>query len=209
MIVVPIRWGQQNLAYTFPKTLNPRMSRYRIDPADELLILTTKRGKPIGQAPREDCHRGKGKTHWAILAVVTRKNGDVILAKRSQYKSVFPNIWDVSVASHVLPGDTPQKTAKRETKEELGIDVIFKPIGAFYYFHHDDDYAENEFCTVLVGSSNDKITPLPEEVSEVQTVSLSELKKRLAIFPDTYSPWMKIAFQKFLRKIETMIRSNS
>ena len=102
----------------------PIMSnRFTVDPADEMLILTTKEGKPIGQATRKECHTGAGKTHWALLAMVKRSNGIIILAKRSPMKSVFANIWDGTVATHVLAGDTPELAAKRETKEELGIEV--------------------------------------------------------------------------------------
>lgn len=175
--------------------------RFTIDPANEMLILTTKEGKLIGEATRKECHQGEGKTHWAILAVIMRSNGNIILARRSAQKSVFPNIWDGSVATHVLAGDKPESSAIRETQEELGIFVSYKPIGSFYYFAKDEDYAENEYCTVLVGVSDEEVKPLPAEVSEVKEMSISELEEAIVSEPESYSPWFRIAFEKFKKSL--------
>lgn len=172
-------------------------SRYHFDPAHEILLLTTTDGKVIGKAPREECHKGEGKTHWAVFGIIKRSNSNVILAKRSSKKSVFPNIWDGTVASHVLVNDTPESATKRETKEELGIDVDFKVIGGFYYFHRDGDHAENEFCSLLICRSDAKLSPLASEVSEVTEISFAELQDLIHDSPDIYAPWLKIALEKY------------
>jgi len=177
-------------------------SRFWVDPADEILILTTKDGTPIGQATRRACHQREGKTHWGLLAVIKRSNGDIILARRSSNKSVFANIWDGSVATHVLPEDTPEKAAKRETKEELGVDVHFTVVGGYYYFTRDGDHAENEFCTLLVGVSDDTVHPLPTEVSEVKELSPDALGEKIKCFPSEYSPWLKEALKKFTPELQ-------
>ncbi len=177
--------------------------RYTIDPADEMLVLMTKTGKAIGQARREDCHKGKGKTHWGVLGVIKRSDGRIILAKRSRHKSVFANMWDGSVATHVLVGDRPEQAAVRETREELGISVRFEPIGNFFYQARDGDHAENEYCTVLLGTSDKPLKPLTQEVSQTQELTFAELVNRLQTMPGKYSPWMILAFQKFAAKIKS------
>ena len=177
--------------------------RFTVDPAEEMLILTTKEGKPIGTATRKECHTGEGKTHWGFLAMVKRSNETIILAKRSRRKSVFANVWDGSVASHVLPGDTPESAAHRETKEELGIDVSYQRIGDFFYTTKDGDHAENEFCSLLLGKSAQSVTPLPTEVSAVKNVPYEELYKQIKMFSKKYSPWLKIALKRYGSTIES------
>lgn len=184
------------------------MSRFHTDPAKETLITTTTDGRIIGQARREKCHKGNGKTHWGLLAIVIRKNGKIVLAKRSQYKSLFANIWDGTVATHVLPGDTAVEAAYRETKEELGISVDFKEIGSFFYTAKDDDHTENEYCTLLIGTSSDHLKPNKKEVSQVKEISLAKLMDKEKRSADPLSPWLIIALERFGEKIRREVRKD-
>lgn len=178
-----------------------RRNRFVLDSADELLILTTEIGKPLGFATRRECHEGKGKTHWGLLAIIKRPDGRIILARRSSNKSVFPNIWDGTVATHVLSGDTPEIAAQRETKEELGLEVSYQRIGDFFYSAQDRNYSENEFCSILIGVSDKTVNPNTDEVSEVKELNLGQLKETLSLSPREFSPWFKTAFKKFQKNI--------
>lgn len=171
--------------------------RFTTDPADEMLILTTQKGKPVGTATRKECHTGLGRTHWGFLALIKRSNETIVVAKRSRQKSVFANIWDASVASHVLSGDTPESAAQRETREELGMHVSFTKIGDFFYTTRDGDYAENEYCTFLIGRSDQSATPLETEVSAVKHIPYQELYRQVKALPRTFSPWLKIALERY------------
>ena len=177
-------------------------NRFTVDPADEMLILTTEEGTPIGTATRKECHEGAGKTHWALLAIIKRSNGTIIAARRSSKKSVFPNIWDASVATHVLKGDTPESAAKRETKEELGMDVDFKVIGAYFYTDGDGDYSENEYCTLLIGESDAIVDPLEDEVSEIEELTFAQLQEKIQADPPSYSKWLREAIKHYHTAIE-------
>ena len=99
----------------------------------QLLILTDQNGNKIGMGTRDECHSGEGKTHLAFMAFILNGKSEIILTKRSKNKSLWPLIWDVSTISHVLPGETPEIAARRRGKEELGMDVGFKDVGAFFY----------------------------------------------------------------------------
>lgn len=178
-------------------------NRFNIDPADEMLLTTDREGNVTGTATRKDCHTGNGLTHWAILAVVKRSNGNIILAQRSAEKSVFPLIWDASVATHVLEGDTPETAAQRETKEELGIDVTFQRIGDYFYEAKDGEYCENEYCSLLVGISDEEVNILKREVAECIEMTMADLSKKLIVHPEQFSPWMHIAFQRYMDVIAT------
>jgi isopentenyl-diphosphate delta-isomerase len=164
----------------------------------QLLILVDKEGKRKGEATREECHRGKGKTHLAFMVFLFDKEGNLILTKRSKNKSLWPDYWDASIVSHVLSGETPEKAAKRRGKEELGIEVDFKDIGAFYYFAKHGNEAENEYCHVLVGRTDKQIFPNPVEIEAVEKINFSTLREKIRKNPDDYTPWLKLAFKKLI-----------
>ena len=163
---------------------------------NQLLITTDKKGKSIGSATREVCHTGEGKTHLAFMAFIFIK-GKIVLAKRNIRKSLWAGFWDASVVSHVLPDETAQEAAKRRGKEELGIEVDFIDLGAFYYFAKHGKEAENEYCHVLVGQTDEKIYPNPIEIAEVKMIGKGELKNEVSAEINKYTPWFKLALKKF------------
>lgn len=163
----------------------------------QLLIVTDKKGQATGVATREECHKGKGKTHLAFVAILFDKKGRIILTKRSNNKSLFPGYWDASYASHVLVGETLKQAARRRGREELGIEVKLKNLGAFYYFAKFKKMAENEYCYVLVGKIDSDVYPNLIEVEEIKRITYLELKKEINKSPKLFTPWLKIALQKF------------
>ncbi len=163
----------------------------------QILIVVDKDGNRIGDATREECHKGEGKTHLAFMAFVVDKNKNIILTRRSDKKSLWGGFWDASVVSHVLAGETPESAAKRRGKEELGIETDFTDLGAFYYYAKYNGDAENEYCHVLVGKTKGEIFPNPVEISETRNVILKELKEDIKLHKVKYAPWLVIAMEKF------------
>jgi isopentenyl-diphosphate Delta-isomerase len=165
----------------------------------QMLTLVDKRtGKRIGQATREECHFGSGKPHLAFMAFILDAENDVILAKRASIKSLWANYWDSAVVSHVLENETPEISASRRAKEEMGVEMKFHDLGAFYYFApHEGNSAENEYCHVLIGKTNEKLSPNPVEISETKKISLSDLKKELENDDTRFAPWFILAMKKF------------
>jgi len=58
----------------------------------------------------------------AQIWIVNSKN-EFLISKRSPDKDMFPNLWECTGGSAVS-GDDSLKTALKETKEELGIDLL-------------------------------------------------------------------------------------
>lgn len=163
----------------------------------QILIVVDKDGDQIGQATREECHKGEGKPHLAFMAFVVDKNKNIILTRRSNKKSLWGGYWDASVVSHVLAGETAVMAANRRGKEELGIETDFTDLGAFYYFAKYNGDAENEYCHVLVGKTVEEISPNPVEISEIKRINLQDLKDDIIIHKVKYAPWLVIAMEKF------------
>lgn len=163
---------------------------------DQLLIITDQSGKQLGIATREECHIGKGETHLAFVAFIIDKWERVLLTKRSQVKSLWGGFWDAAVVSHMLPGETVEEAARRRGKEELGIEVDFRNIGAFYYFAKYGKRSENEYCYVLISRTEKQVYPNPIEIAEIKRITLRQLLDDIKNNPDVYTPWLKMALEK-------------
>lgn len=64
-----------------------------------------------------------GHLHSSVHVWFYTIDGKVLIQKRAPSKIVFPNLWDVSVAGHISAYETPIKSAIREVKEEIGLDI--------------------------------------------------------------------------------------
>jgi isopentenyl-diphosphate delta-isomerase len=167
--------------------------------AQEILILVDDNDNEIGTDTRENCHSGIGKRHRAYTAFMFH-DGKMLLQQRSRKKLLWPGAWDVSFTSHVYPGETYQQAAARRALQELGARVgLLTDVHSFVYFAPQGDNAENEFCRVLVGDFDGKISPNPDEMMSVRWEKLLDVKADLRAHPDSYTPWFKLSFEGFLK----------
>jgi isopentenyl-diphosphate delta-isomerase len=167
---------------------------------NQILVTVDKQGKTIGIASRKDCHKGEGICHLAFAAFIKNKKGEILLAKRSQKKSLWGGHWDASVVSHVLPGETVEEAAKRRGVEELGVEVDFVNLGGFFYHKKFGEGSENEYCHILIGESDKKPKMDLTETEEICWVSKEELLKR-AKFDPLITPWVVFGIKKFKDEI--------
>ena len=61
--------------------------------------------------------------HRAVHILIFNDLGEVYLQKRARWKDRHPLRWDSSAAGHVCAGEGYDEAARRELKEELGIEV--------------------------------------------------------------------------------------
>ena len=163
----------------------------------EILILVDENDNEIGTDTRENCHSGRGKRHRAYTALIFH-DGKLLLQRRSRKKLLWPGAWDVSFTSHVYPGESYQQAAARRAKEELKATVgELRDVHSFVYFAPQGGNAENEFCRVLVGDFDGKITPNPDEMMAVRWAEVSEVASDLGAHPEAYTPWIKLSYEGF------------
>ena len=75
--------------------------------------------KVIGKASRDKCHKD-GLLHRGIYIIITNSKKEILLQKRSMKKDLYPGLWTTSVSGHVDCGESYEKAAHREMKEEIG-----------------------------------------------------------------------------------------
>lgn len=100
---------------------------------DERLDLVNERDEVVSQISRAD-----PALRWRDVRVVNaflrNRRGELWIPRRSPSKSLFPNALDVSVGGAVQSGETYEQAFRRETREEVGLNldkVEWRELAAF------------------------------------------------------------------------------
>lgn len=80
-------------------------------------------GLSTGQILDQATVHAKELWHAVVNVWVVNSHGELLMQLRSPAVELSPNVWDVSVGSHVRPGETPPAAAQRCLQNELGISV--------------------------------------------------------------------------------------
>lgn len=93
----------------------------------EDLDVVDERDRVLEVRPREFVHVNNLR-HRAVHILIFNARGEVFLQKRSPWKDRNPLLWDSSAAGHVDAGETYPGAARRETLEELGVELSLERI---------------------------------------------------------------------------------
>jgi isopentenyl-diphosphate delta-isomerase len=167
----------------------------------EYINVVDKNGRYLGKEEKEKCHQGKGILHSAFLVMIFNEKNELMLAKRSKEKSLWPDFWDGTVASHYHSEKNQQTTIKQRIFHEIGVSC--DQINYLFKFHYHVEYrdlgSENEICDVFVARNikSEKISPNISEISEFKFLDIPELKEKIQENSKTYAPWFLIALEKY------------
>ena len=126
----------------------------------------------IDTLPSKEIHE-RGLLHRAMHAIVQNHSGQFYVRKRSPALELYPGVWTSSVGEHVFVGESYDDTAKRATKEFLGLEVPLDPMGKTRV--HDE--IENELVAVYAAQA-DRIPDLNPEHSEAgKFMTLAKLEQ--------------------------------
>lgn len=163
------------------------------------IVVVDEHDNFIGEEEKEKCHDGGGILHRGFLAMIFNHAGELLLARRSAGKRLWPGFWDGTVASHVIKGEDYILASKRRLGEEIGL--VTNDIEYLFKFHYKVGYmdigTENEICAVTVVKSveTDMISPNREEISDIRFTRLSELEEELGKTGNGYTPWFILAME--------------
>ncbi len=104
------------------------------------------------------------------------KKGEILVQKRANDLRLYPNYYDSSAAGHVDFGETYEKSASRELREELGLNIKLTPLIKIKI----KTPTIREWVFLFVGLyKNEKIVLEHKEVSNIKFYSLKHIKKTL------------------------------
>jgi isopentenyldiphosphate isomerase len=149
--------------------------------------------EPVGGMPIAEVYQ-QGLIHRVIYVVVEDLKGDILLQKRSATIIGDANKWDISVGGHVDEGEDYTTTAQREMYEELGLkNLKLTKLGYDYRQVYVDNHLAKRFVTIFKTQiAHD--TPIkfpPEEISAVQWMKVSEIKRLITTKPETVTTSLK------------------
>jgi len=150
---------------------------------DEIFDVVDEHDRVISQATRATVH-AQGLRHRAIHVFLFNSRGELLVQKRSTTKDTFPNCYDSSASGHLDSGEDYDACARRELREELGLDL---PASAFTRQFKLDASPDTgaEFVWIYTVSGDYPIRPNPAELASVTLMSRTQIEVLLAHQPES------------------------
>ena len=160
------------------------------DPSEIFELYDAAEYRVIGRATRGECHGNPALVHAVARVHVRDAAGRLLLQLRSASKDVEPGLWDTSVGGHLLPGEKPEAAARREMREELGVDA-----GELIFLHRFlmRSPIETEWVTSFATRHEGPFRPDPGEIDEARFWTRAEIEAALgtgvltSAFEDEYA----------------------
>lgn len=142
----------------------------------EWLDLVNEHDEVIGAVTREDAY-ARGLTFRVINAFLINRAGQLWIPRRTAHKRLFPGCLDMSVGGHVERGETYEQAFRRETQEELNLNVDDLRWGQIASFGPRDGLSA--FMHVYELRRDDPPTFNPDDFSSAQWLTPAELIRRI------------------------------
>lgn len=104
--------------------------------SDELVDIVDDADRVIDQATRHEVRR-RNLRHRSVYVLVFNSAGQLFIHRRTPTKDVFPGQWDVAAGGVLNAGEDYDDGAKRELREELGVDGV--PLRRLFALRYDDE----------------------------------------------------------------------
>src|SRR5437660_9797428 len=101
-------------------------------PAEELVDVIDDAGRTIGVTTRARI-RAERLPHRCTYVLVFNRRGELFVHLRTPTKDVYPSYWDVAVGGVLAAGETFDRGAERELREELGVEAALEALFPFRY----------------------------------------------------------------------------
>jgi isopentenyl-diphosphate delta-isomerase len=162
---------------------------------DEFIELLDSNGKPTGKRCLKSNAHKFGYYHATVHVWFYTKDKQLLLQKRHDSKTIFPSLWDTSVAGHISYKELPIAAAQREILEEIGIRIQKKElinIGTSTHKHiHNKKLIDYERHHIYICMLNHEINNLEiqeSEVAAIKLIAIDAYKLELRNNPEKYVP---------------------
>jgi isopentenyl-diphosphate Delta-isomerase len=168
---------------------------------EENVILVDEQDQVVGEMGKMEAHQ-KGLLHRAFSIFVFNDKGEMLLQKRASSKYHSGGLWTNTCCSHPRSSETTEQAAKRRLTEEMGFTCELKKTFSFIYRAElDKGLTEYELDHVFIGTFTENPTPNPEEVEDFKWISFNDLKQQVNSYPEEFTVWFKIIFEKVADQI--------
>jgi isopentenyl-diphosphate delta-isomerase len=162
----------------------------------EEVVLVDEFDNAIGVMEKLEAHK-KGALHRAFSIFVFNSDGEMLLQRRALSKYHSGGLWTNACCSHPRPNENTLDAANRRLKEEMGLQLELTYKTQFVYStKFDNDLMEHEVDHVFVATSDHNPVINMEEVESYVWMTVSDVKEQIAVNPDIFTTWFKIAMEK-------------
>lgn len=140
----------------------------------ELWDLYNKDREKTGKTMQRGTPIPEGAYHLVIHVCIFNQKGEMLIQQRQPFKSGWSNMWDVTVGGSATAGDSGSDAARRELREELGIDMSFEQLRPALTVHFKGGFDDIYLVRREVDPAT--LTLQYEEVQAVKWASLEEIK---------------------------------
>jgi 16S rRNA (adenine1518-N6/adenine1519-N6)-dimethyltransferase len=165
--------------------------------ANERFPVVDENDEIQGYATRSEVH-GNNLRHRAVHIFIFNQVGDVYLQQRSRWKDRHPLKWDSSAAGHVTAGENYDETARRELKEELGVDVPLERIFRLAASSRTD----HEFVCGYRGMFPASLAPNKCEIERGVFFAPAIIDGWTSARPDDFAPAFLECWKAYQRKVQ-------
>lgn len=116
----------------------------------------------------------EGLYHLVVHVCLFNARGEMLIQQRQPFKSGWSGRWDVSVGGSAVAGDSSQSAARRELREELGVDWDFDALRPALTLHFPDGF-DDVYLVECDGLDPASLTLQPEEVRAARWASQEEI----------------------------------
>ena len=143
----------------------------------EIVDLVDADDRVIGTVRKVETDSDPSLIHREV-AVLVRRDGELLWQLRSARKAVMALTWDVACAGHVMAGEEPSAAAHRELREELGFDLELEFLERRLVRAHNETY----FAYVFAGAAPAGLEPVldAEEVEAIEWCDVQAYQRWVA-----------------------------
>jgi len=161
----------------------------------ERFPLVDKKDRILGHASRSEVH-GDNLLHRAVHILIFNEAGEVYLQQRSRWKDRHPLKWDSSAAGHVGAAESYDETARRELKEELGVNVPLQKISKLPASQRTD----HEFICLYRGAVSGDLMPNKCEIERGTFLPPAVVDGWTSARPEDFAPGFLECWKMYLQK---------
>ena len=153
----------------------------------------------------------KGLRHKAVSVFVMNEDR-ALIQKRAEGKYHTPGLWANTCCTHPLWDEEPVYCAVRRLEEELGITGLYPSFRDRVEYRADvgGGMIEHEVVDIFIADApaDLRVTPNPDEVSEVRWVNIYDLAAQVGRRPERFTPWLRIYLDEYRDRIfGTLVRA--
>ncbi len=146
-----------------------------MQPGDELVDVIDEQGRTVGTVTRREM-RARRLPYRCTYVLVFNRRGELFVHLRTPTKDVYPSHWDVAVGGVLAAGETFDRGAERELREELGVEAALEALFPFRYADERSVVQAMAYRAVHDGPFRLQ----PEEVVRGEFVPVEEVSARAA-----------------------------